>query len=114
MLYVQQDRRGIAHLEVDSAVLQLDGCVFTDGNAASNETRVYDRLEELAQLDWRVIRTTKCYSKEYKRKKAAEVLAISPVPPRYLRRVHVADQSAKAQLGQLPVSVEVSPYLYTW
>src|SRR5262245_18660625 len=71
MLYVQQDRRSIAHLEIDPCVLQLDGSVFTDGNAAANGTRLYARLEDLARLDWRIINTPNCYSKEYKRKKAA-------------------------------------------
>jgi hypothetical protein len=116
MLYVQDNKAVIAHLEIDPALLAVEGTYFSDGNAASNGTRFFYALEDLDELDWSVIRTPDCWSREYKRKKAAEVLAPSPVEPAWITRVHVmnnaARRSAMAQLRGRGVAVVVSPYLY--
>ena len=74
MLYVQAEKRTIAHLVITPSVLEHQGTLFTDGNAAARGTRFFSRVEDLSQLDWRVIRTPNCYTPEWKRRKAAEVL----------------------------------------
>lgn len=114
MLYVQQSQFAIAHLEIDPAVVATAGTVFSDGNAASNETRFFADARDLAELDWHVIRTDNCFSRNYKRKKAAEVLAASPVEARYIRRIHFDDVDLVATIQPFcgRDKAVYSPHLY--
>lgn len=112
MLYVQRDKRSIAHLLITPAVLEHEGTLFTDGNAASRGSRLFNSLEDLNQLDWHVLGRSDCYWPEWKRKKAAEVLLPSPVSPSLIKRIHVMDAVTRGKIEDLPVPVDVSAYLY--
>jgi hypothetical protein len=80
------------------AVFELDGVLSTDGNAASNESQFFEGDGAMPHLDWQIIRTRNCYSKEYKRRKCAEVLVPEHVPVTCIRRISVFDEVAALRL----------------
>lgn len=68
--------KNLVFIELNAlSVFQLRGVRFTDGNAAASITAFYEDLTDLRKLDLRLVqRITRCYSPEYRRRKAAEVL----------------------------------------
>lgn len=89
----------LVFVEVDAVrVFAASGVVFTDGNAAANNTEFHTRLHSLDQLRWDIIRTQKCYSPEYKHHKAAEVLVPDCIPPAWFLRVVVHSRPVVARL----------------
>lgn len=119
MLYVQEDREGVAHLEICRDVLLEEGVFFTDGNCARwKEIKRYYCLEDLARLNWKIIRTRNCYSDEYRLRKAAEVLVPSPVSPDKVQAVYVktrsklreVEASMKSSKRQLKIVVNTDLY----
>jgi hypothetical protein len=61
-------------------VAGIPDILSTDGNAASDDTTFYRGMGAWDQLDWKVLRTPNCFSREYRRKKAAEVLVPDSLP----------------------------------
>lgn len=92
MLYVVSEQHGCENLvvlEIDPSVLFLDKTIFSDGNIASSETSIYHILSDLENLDWGIIYSDKpAYSKEWKRKRSAEVLVHTNVLPCYIKKIH--------------------------
>lgn len=90
MLYVKKDlQHELCVLEVSLSALDEVEFLFTDGNAASRDTRFYKDVKDLAFIPWDVIRAD--YWNDYadgKRKRCAEVLVFPHVAPRYIVRVH--------------------------
>ena len=80
-------------------VLDVPGVLTTDGNAASEATTFYRGRAGLQYLDWKILRTRDCYSPEYKRRKAAEVLVPGKIDAALIK--HVAVLSAMARVGLL-------------
>ena len=66
----------------------------------SDSVRIFRGVEALDSLDWRIIDTRDCYSREYKHKKAAEVLVPNRVSPRLIRRVAVFNAEVGENLDQ--------------
>jgi hypothetical protein len=95
-------RDEVALIEVDVSVFALPGVIFTDGNARSHDTRFYEELDDLEKLDWNILDIPNAWSKEYKRKKSAEVLVPDAVPPGYLKRYYVTRQCRFPQGLLLP------------
>jgi hypothetical protein len=94
------DQKDLTFIEIDPArVFSTRGVIFTDGNAASNTTSFYSDMADLSNLDWHVIHEVhNCYWREYKRKKAAEVLVPDHVPVDFFLRVVVFDAEVKRKL----------------
>jgi hypothetical protein len=72
MQYVQtipQDELVFFVFDADE-ILQLPGVLTTDGNAACNETQFFEGRGAEPYLDWRILNTPNCYSREYKRRSA--------------------------------------------
>ncbi len=89
----------LAFIEVDPIkVFQTRGVMFTDGNAASSETRRFKDIKDLEQLDWYIIKNKKCFSREYKRKKSAEVLVPDRVSPDYFLGIIVSLEQVKEEI----------------
>jgi hypothetical protein len=83
----------------DSAdVLAIPGVWTTDGNAASNDTMFYEGSDALPYLDWDIIRTPDCWSREYKRRKCAEVLVPDHIPAGVIEEVCVYSDAARRAL----------------
>jgi hypothetical protein len=105
-------RDEVAMIEVDPIVFALDGVIFTDGNARSNESKDYSDISDLELLDWDILNTPDAWSREYKRKKSAEVLVPHVVPVNYIRRVCVTS-TCKAPPG-LAKAVAFDNSLFPW
>src|SRR5262249_47555661 len=79
------------------AIFELEGVVYTDGNAASGETNFFKSTNVIGPLliDWNIVlRNSKCYSPEYRRKKCAEVLVPDFIPSQYIIRYVVMNQNS--------------------
>lgn len=89
----------LVYIEIDAElILSRAGVFFADGNAASNYTLFYSDIEDLDKLDWKIIRNPKCYSPEYIRKKAAEVLIPNYIPTKDFLQVKVYSNEALSKL----------------
>ncbi|MCD6230833.1 MAG: DUF4433 domain-containing protein [Dehalococcoidia bacterium] len=79
-------------------VFQLEGVFFTDGNAASKQTKFYSDVADLDKLDWDIIHLPneypQCYNSDYQRKKASEVLVPDHVPIGFFDHIVVYSQDA--------------------
>ena len=97
------DQEELVFIEVDAVkAFSTPGAVFTDGNVASGETYIHTDLEGLSELDWHVIREVpNCYSREYKRKKAAEVLVPDHVPSDHFLRAVVFNAKVQKRLSRV-------------
>lgn len=92
------EQANLIFIEVDAvAVFQIPVALFTDGNAAK-ATIVYDDISDLDKIDWKIIRTTDCWSRKYRDKKAAEVLVPEQVPSKYFKRIVTYSHEAKNEL----------------
>lgn len=79
-------------------VLAIPGVVTTDGNAASSETRFFNGKGAIEHLDWGILNTRNCYSREYKRRKCAEVLVPKKIPTSLIGAIVVYDEEAAERL----------------
>lgn len=77
-----------------SRVLEIPGVLTTDGNAASDETRFFKGDGAIPHLDWQILRNPCCYSRDYKRRKSAEVLVPDVVPPNIIAHIGVYNEDA--------------------
>lgn len=70
-VYEQKD---LVFIEVDVVnIFQRSGTIFSDGNAAASETLFFTNLSDFDKIDWDIISTPNCWSKEWRRKR----------PPKY-------------------------------
>ena len=97
----------ICVLAINYRILDTDGCVLTDRNAATEIVRFLDPINEIDQIDF-----VKVYDKfwnhpdEYEKSnhkaiKCAEALIPGKVPCEYITDALVADENAKQRLTQL-------------
>jgi hypothetical protein len=109
MLYKRLGRKHeLAVLRVDLAVLDLDGVVVTDGNAAAGSTRFdapevgIERIErEVTFAVWWTHDDP--YEKaEHRRRMCAEVLVPRCVPPEFINRIYVVSDEARKACRGLP------------
>lgn len=96
-------KEDLAFVVLDSVrVFQRPGVRFTEGNLASNGTLFYEDLTKLKKLNWPIIhRIHKCFSPNYKRAKAAEVLVRDSVPPGCVLKIVVYSSNVKNKLSLL-------------
>lgn len=104
-------------LEIASLVVEQREHVFTDGNAASRDTRFYDKASDLDKLPWDVLNAE--YWSDFddgKRKKCAEVLIYPGIDKKYIKAVHCSNFTAKRIVEKnapsSSVPVKVSPQLF--
>jgi len=97
----------IIYLHIDPHVLDLPNVVFTDGNARSERTAFYDRLEDLKRLDWKILRAKywgdndREKHDENKRRRAAEVLVPDCIPVSYSQRITVMTPDTRDQAAEI-------------
>ena len=105
----QQHR--VAVLYVDSNVLLDEGTIFTDGNAASHQTRSFSNIVDLKHLDWACLRADYWHEHDDgKRKRCAEVLVPNEVTTDCICRVVVLNQSAQDEIkDSVQWLIEVKP-----
>lgn len=92
MLYVVSEKYGCENLvvlEIDPSVLFLDGTIFSDGNIASSDTKIFKNVCDLDKLNWNLIYSDKpAFSRDWKRIRSAEVLVNRFVLPCYINKIH--------------------------
>ena len=107
-------------LRVSTAVLEQDGVVITDCNAASSYVRF------LAPSQWKGLNFDDIYAMvwthpenedrefQHKSRKCAEVLVPNSVEPRFLTGAYVVDAEAERVLAELGfrLPIEINPVLF--
>lgn len=116
MMYVQVKNENINHLCViciSKKVLDLEGTVVTDKNAASALSMFLTPKEALNELNFNEIFAqfwiddNPRIMQERKSKKCAEVLVFNRIPVEYLIKIKVATNKAKILVEQLNLGVPV-------
>ena len=121
MMYVRSSRHEeICVLRVDQGVLELDGVVVTDGNAASDYTRFAAAPAGLAEVDeemtfaeyWTDPNVYAYWEK--KRRKCAEVLVPDRVDPSFITGVYVSCERARdaCAAAAVPWQVTIDAHLF--
>jgi hypothetical protein len=101
MLYVVFENE-IVMLEIDTTVLKIKGCLISDGNIAANKTIISDNLDDLDGIDWEMIYSSiPTYSKEYKRKRSAEVLVPDFVEAKFIQKIHCKNSQTERTMKNI-------------
>lgn len=87
-------------------IFDLEGVIFTEGNASSGCTNFYNKKSDLKNIDCEIINCPndyystngECYKEEWKRKKASEVLVPDNLSIDLLSRIVVFDKVVKKKL----------------
>lgn len=121
MLYKRLDEAPfLCVLAVSTDVLELDGTVITDCNAASDWVRFLHprqwqqiNFDDVLAEDWRHLGNAPRYY-QHKSRKCAEVLVPRRVPPELLIGARVVDKAARTRLvAQAPdLPVQIDPLLF--
>lgn len=104
---IREQQKEIIYLHIDPDALNLPRVVFTDGNARSNKTKFYNRLEDMKHLDWEILRAEYWGAhddpehNENKRRRAAEVLVPDCVPVSYIRCITVMGYDTYHQVVEI-------------
>ena len=74
--------------------------LISDGNASSKRSQLYSDIDEgLGNIDWDRIRCKKCYSREYRRQKAAELLVLDWIDCRHIKEIIVMDKDTAESMS---------------
>lgn len=114
MLYVRKDiQHELCIIEISLSVLKESNFVFTDGNAASQDTKFYKEPSELSALPWDVMKAS--YWTDFpdgKRKRCAEVLIYPKIGPEHILRVHCCSGETFRTISSYPCNSAISPHLF--
>lgn len=96
MLYRRREEQWrLCLIEVSPMALEKREFFFTDRNAAAQGARFFDRLSELAELPWDVLRAASwCDYPNGRAQRCAEVLVPDCIAPDFVRRVWAYDREA--------------------
>lgn len=86
------------------SIKTLPGRIFTDGNAASDETKFFVDISDLTKLNWNTInreQTRYPKNQKYKREKMAEFLVPGQIAPQHFTALHVFNKNAGDKLNKL-------------
>lgn len=108
----------IVLIEIDPVNVLRGKVKIADGNAACDQTMVYDEINFLDRLDWKIIfsRYPACNG-EAKRKRMAEVLVDNHVKPANFRCIHVQsfqtqlyveDMLKRTGMGRIPIKCDLT------
>ena len=115
MLYrLKDDSESLCLIEIALESLDYHDVVFTDGNAASRETKFYSNPNDLKNLPWDVLNSE--YWSDFidgKRKRCAEVLVYPSIGVRHITRIHCNSQNTLNTLNKMGIEKTVhSPRLF--
>jgi hypothetical protein len=90
MLYKRREcQQDICIIEVDLQLLNKHEFLFTDGNAASRNTKFFNNIDDLIKIPWDVLRSSGWIDKpDGKRKMCSEVLIYPMVPIKFILKIH--------------------------
>jgi hypothetical protein len=96
------EQHDLVFVVFDLATIELlQPIVTTDGNAACVETNFYDGWGAVPHLIEEILACKKCLSKDYRRRKCAEVLVGRAIPPVFFSYLAVKSQTALGNLRKL-------------
>lgn len=90
--------REIVYVCINNEILGEEGVYFTDRNLATTEHRVFDSIEDLAKLRWRIIKSPTWKNSLERNIKGAEVLVPERVDPCWFQKIIVYDEIMKNRL----------------
>ena len=106
----------IAILCLNKNLLLQEGTVFTDGNAASIETRYFRNPMDLENLDWDCIRAPRWPDfEDGRRKRCAEVLVPEQIPFSHVQKIITRTEDARSRVYETigeKIKVELQPRCY--
>ena len=116
-LLLRAEQGDLVVLTINSTVLDLQGAVIADRNAASLAPGFLPAAEGIAALDEAVVFAERWTdSQEAKQRRMAEVLIPDRVPPSLISGAHVPDDAAAQRLrGHLSgrsLTIHVNPWLF--
>ena len=114
MLYVRRSiQNDLCIIEISTDVLNFNNYIYSDGNAASRETKFYRSVNDLDKLPWDVLRAP--YWNDHidgKRKRCAEVLIFPIIEPKYIVMVHCFSADTLNFVSRLKVPCRISKELF--
>jgi hypothetical protein len=108
----RDERHEIAVVRISPDVLDLDGVVITDGNAAADATRFFRSPEGLADLDEGAVYAEWWTDSDYwtylekKRMRCAELLVPDIIEPQYLLGCYVLDADGVSACQEIAPNLE--------
>lgn len=110
MLYVKKDINSqLCIIEICPSLLTSKNYLFTDGNAASRDTKFYNSLSQLNYLPWDVLNSE--YWNDFtdgKRKKCSEFLIYPSIEPKFIKKIHCNSfYTRKIVMDRVSPNVEV-------
>ena len=114
MLYVKRNiKNELCLLEISTSAFVGHDFIFTDGNAASRDTRFYNKASDLDKLPWDVLKASYWDSfPDGKRKRCSEVLIYPRIDPRHIIKLHCYSSETWQYLSRFHVSVRISESLF--
>lgn len=117
MLYKRKNiQTDIIILCIDRIILKSD-FKFTDGNAASNSTKFYSEVKDLAKLNWSIINSE--YWSDFidgKRIRCSEILIPNEVKTGNIKKIYCCnsetEEYVKSKLGGFKIEVTVNQDFY--
>ena len=96
---VQAQHRDVAILGVSLKVLSSPNTIFTDGNAASEQSHFFSDYDDLEKIEWDIVFSVKANpSDEERRIQCAEILVYPKVYPIGITAIYCNDQEQKDQI----------------
>lgn len=114
MLYVKREiQNELCLIEISLSVLTDDNYIFSDGNAASQNTNFYHRPEDLEKLPWEILDAF--YWNDFedgKRKKCTEILIYPLIEPKFIRKIHCFSTETVEYISKFNVQSQVTGELF--
>ncbi len=109
MLYANKEiQEDIVILAFDRRLILRDRTLFTDGNAASNDTYFFDDIDDLGMLNWEAINAFSWNDYEDgKRTRMAEVLVYNKVKSGLIKKIYCYDQATFDYISDLEPECEI-------
>jgi len=108
MLYRRQDEAmHICVLAIDISVLEINGCIMTDGNAAAELTKFFSPEDGIQNIPFDIVFERDWNKEDYyeklhhKRQKCAEILIPNFIPYDYVKGAYVLNEDVKKSMVQL-------------
>lgn len=107
----EKDKRDIAVVGIKPGVLQIEGGLITDGNAANYPTQFFSVTKGIEALEkqWKIIQNDWWNDQDgSKRKIMAECLIPQQISPEFIHSIFVVDYVAKKRVESIVASAKVN------
>ncbi len=111
MLYVLKEKQNeILLIGVNPQLLSDPNTIFSDGNAASDNTKFYRKASYLEKLRWDIINSNSWHNiQDGKRIKCAEILVLSKIESKDITRIFCYNiEQSKKVIKLLPENLNIS------